>query len=269
MNIGFSRLISGCAVLWLVIGSAVSIGQPDGAAPDTPSWDGTYRRVRVPIVMYHYISSPPDDADAYRRDLSTPPDAFRAQMEYLFYQGYSAIALDDLDRALLTGMPLPAKPIILTFDDGYVDQYSHAFPILREFGFSGTFFIITARADAGDPAYLSWSQIAEMAAAGMHMASHTKDHPDLRGRDYDFLVYQILGSLESLAAYTGRMPDAFAYPAGQYDDAVLAVLETTPVRRAVTTQPGMLHTTDNRLELARLRISAGMTVRQFAALIGE
>lgn len=264
-------VIIGCALVWLNVGSIALRAQATAtpAAEQGAGWDGTFRRIRVPILMYHYISSPPEGADAYRRELSTPPDDFRAQMEYLFYQGFTAITLDDLDRALLDGTALPTKPIVLTFDDGYADHHAHALPILREFGFTGTFFIITARADAADPNHLSWPQIADMAAAGMRMESHTKEHPDLRGRSYDFLVYQILGSIESLSAYTGRQPTAFAYPVGYYDDVVLSVLEGTSVRRAVTTQTGMLHTTDNRLEVTRVRVSGGTTLRQFAALVGE
>lgn len=260
------------AVLLLIVCGLLSAGPviaQSSAPAAAPTWDGTYRRARVPILMYHYISSPPDAADVYRRDLSTPPDAFHAQMDYLFYQGFTPITLGDLDTALLTGLELPAKPVILTFDDGYADHHAHAFPILREFGFTGTFFVITGRADEADPAHLSWPQIAEMSAAGMQMESHTKSHPDLRGRDADFLVYELLGSLESLRHYTGGAGQMFAYPAGQYDDAVLRMLASLEIRRAVTTQPGDWHTTDNRLELTRTRVSAGITIAQFAALVGE
>ena len=175
-------------------------------------------------------------------------------MDYLFFHGYTPISLYQLDDALLTGTPLPDKPVVLTFDDGYIDHYAHRFPVLRQYGFTATFFIITGTADAHDPEHLSWEQIREMSDAGMDMESHTKTHPDLRGRGYDFLVYELLGSAESLEAYTGKVSHMFAYPVGHYDDAVLAVLNTLPVWRAVTTEPGVLQTTDNRLELPRQRI---------------
>lgn len=236
-------------------------------ALSAPVWDGTYRRIRVPILMYHYISAPPEDADATRTDLSVTPQQFRAHVEYLFYQGYSTISLYDLHDALMTGAALPAKPVVLTFDDGYLDHYTEAYPILREFGFNGTFFIITGTADAQNPNHLSWEQISEMAANGMYMESHTKDHPDLRGRDYDFLVYQLLGSFESLRAYTGREPRMFCYPVGFYDSSVLSVLESLGVWRAVTTQGGAVHTTDNRLELTRLRIHNRTSVQGLASLL--
>lgn len=231
------------------------------------TWDGVLRRIRVPILMYHYISAPPEDADEFRIGLSVPPELFRTHMEHLRFSGYTPISLYQLNAALMTGQPLPPKPVVLTFDDGYIDHYTQAFPILREYGFTATFFIITGRADANDPNYLSWTQISEMASAGMSMESHTKDHLDLRGRDYDFLIYQMLGSMESLLAYTGRQTRFFSYPSGQYDANTLAVLRRLPVWRAVTTQPGVLHTTDNTLEMTRLRVTNTTSVEALEDLL--
>lgn len=217
-------------------------------------WDGTLRRIRTPILMYHYVSELPPGADATRIDLTVSPSLFRAHMRYLSEQRYQTISLYQLDAALRQGIPLPANPIILAFDDGYIDHYQNVLPILREFEFTGTFFIITARADADDPRYMNWSHIQEMAAAGMSLEAHTKNHVDLRDRSYDFLVYEMLGSMESLAAYTGRRTHMFAYPVGHYDALTLEVGEQLPIWRAVTTQSGTLHTTDNHLEVPRLRI---------------
>jgi peptidoglycan/xylan/chitin deacetylase (PgdA/CDA1 family) len=241
----------------LFTASAQRRGGPidDGYQAGGVAWDGTLRRIRVPILMYHYVSEPPEDADEIRIALSITPSMFRQHMDFLFFQGYTPISLYHLHEALLTGLPLPPKPVILTFDDGHIDHYTNVFPVLREYGFTATFFIITATADHNHPDHLSWDQIAEMARAGMSMESHTRDHVDLRGRDYDFLVYQLLGAQESLEYYTGRTPHFFAYPAGNYDAMTLTVLRTLPVWRAVTTRPGVLHTTDNALALPRLRIS--------------
>jgi peptidoglycan/xylan/chitin deacetylase (PgdA/CDA1 family) len=99
------------------------------------------------------------------------------------------------------------------------------------------------------------------------MEAHTKNHMSLRERDYNFLVYEILGSIESLAAYTGKTPHMFAYPIGQYDSTTLGVLQSMNVWRAVTTQPGRLQTTDNRLELTRVRISGSMGVSGLASVL--
>ncbi|RMF80086.1 MAG: polysaccharide deacetylase family protein [Chloroflexi bacterium] len=229
--------------------------------------DGTLRRIRVPVLMYHYVSPIPENADDIRIGLTIEPDIFRQHIQYLHDNGYTTISLEDLDAALRMGMPLPPKPVVLTFDDGYIDHYINVFPILQEFNFSGTFFVITGRADSDDPAYMRWEHIVEMSRAGMHIEPHTKSHLDLRERDYDFLIYELLGSYESVEAHTGVAPTAFAYPGGRYDDATLSVLETLPISRAVTTQYGALHTTDNTLEVSRIRVDHGTGVPGLAWLL--
>ena len=244
-------------LLWLLLA-------PLAVAQQTPTptpvnrvesfWDGTYRRIRVPILMYHYVSQLPEDADEVRTDLTLSPEIFRAHMESLLFEGYTPVSLYEVDEALLVGAPLPPKPVVLTFDDGYIDHYANVFPVLREYNFTATFFIITGLVDAATPGYLSWGQIREMSDAGMDMEPHSKNHLDLRERDNDFLIYEMLGSIESLQAYTGKAPHMFSYPIGNYDAATLSVAGSLPIWRAVTTQNGDLLTTDNRLEMPRLRI---------------
>jgi peptidoglycan/xylan/chitin deacetylase (PgdA/CDA1 family) len=236
---------------------------------DSIEFDGTLRRIYVPVLMYHYVSELPEDADEYRQDLTVTPETFYAHMSYLRDEGYTTISLYQLHEALLTGSELPPRPIVLTFDDGHIDHYVTVLPILQEFGFTGTFFIITGLADAGHPDYVNWGQIQAMADAGMDMESHTKTHRDLRERDVDFLVYEIVGSIESMEAHLDRSTRLFAYPAGRYDDLTLAVLGSTPVVRAVTTRFGAHHTTDNRLELPRLRVSGDMGVAGLAHLLNS
>ncbi len=229
--------------------------------------DGTLRRIAVPILMYHYVSTPPEEADAYRRDLSVTPEHFRAQMQYLADHRYRVISLYDLNLALRWGTPLPPQSVVLTFDDGYADAYYEAFPVLKEFGYTATFFVVTTRLDEGHPAYLSWEQAREMMRAGMSIESHTKDHLDLRGREPSFLVYQILGSIESIEAHTGRRPRLFCYPAGRWDDAVLELLRASAIWAAVTTEGGVEHTTDGILLMPRVRISGDTDLATFGALL--
>ncbi|MBC7869914.1 MAG: polysaccharide deacetylase family protein, partial [Chitinophagaceae bacterium] len=233
------------------------------------SADGTLRRINVPILMYHYVSPLPPNADQVRVGLTISPEIFRQHLQYLRDQGYSTISLYELHNALITGTSLPPKPIILTFDDGYIDHYTIVLPLLREFGYTGTFFIITGKADTAEANYVTWDQITEMAAVGMNMEAHTKNHLDLRVRDFDVLVYQILGSIESLQAHTDQATRMFAYPAGRYDESTIAVLQSLGVWRAVTTENGTLHTSDNLLEVSRLRINGEMSVAGLAQILAS
>lgn len=231
--------------------------------------DGTLRRIYVPILMYHYVSPLPEDADPYRVELTVEPEIFRSHLQYLRQQGYQTISPYALHNALNFGAALPEKPIILTFDDGYIDHYRFVFPMLREYGFVGTFFVITGRADEGHPDYLSWAQITEMAQAGMNMEAHSRTHRELTGRDASFLVYEIVGSLQSLEAHTGMPTRVFAYPAGRYDDDTLRILNSSPVVRAMTTRTGAYHTTDNTMELQRLRVSGNMSAVELDHLLSS
>ncbi len=259
-----------CVILALVVSSSEQLRAVSASDPwPLGAHDGTLRRVSAPILMYHYVSELPEDADEIRRGLTVTPAQFREQVAYLRSAGYTPVSLYQLRDALIQGAPLPERPVILTFDDGYLDHYVHVFPVLRQYNYTATFFIITGLADAAQPGHLNWTQIREMAAAGMSMESHTKNHPDLRNRSHEFLVYELLGSLESLSAHTGRPAQALAYPVGRYDDGVLAVASQLPIEVAVTTQPGVLHTSDRLLELARVRVPANAGAAGLAAALRD
>jgi len=232
-----------------------------------PTPDGVTRTLEVPILMYHHIAVPPPDANVYEIDLSVVPDEFAAQLAYLRDNGYTSISLYDLQYALALGYPLPANPILLTFDDGYVDMYTEAYPLLRQYGFTAAFFVVTDFVDLGYPAYLNWAQIEEMAAGGMDFGPHSRDHQDLRRRDHDFLVWEILGPRQTLEAHLGRQPRFYAYPSGHYDDAVIQVLKEAGFWGALTTAHGTEHTLDDMFTLTRIRVRGGEGLSTFAGML--
>lgn len=225
-------------------------------------------QAQVPILMYHYVSELPPDADRYRVDLTVAPQDFRAQLDYLAGAGYHPITLTDLYLNLTQGYPLPDKPIVLTFDDGYRDAYEVVFPLLLEHGFTATFFVLATPAHYEWEQYLTWTQISEMAAAGMDIQGHGRDHVDLRGRSYDYLVYQILGVREAVEYHTGQPVRFFCYPAGQYDAGVIAVLQSAGYWGAVTTQWGHTETLGSIWEMPRLRVRGTDTLESFIAHLG-
>lgn len=225
--------------------------------PLRPTPDGVQRQVRVPILMYHHIEDPPPDANVFRRDLSVPPARFEAQLRFLAEQGYQSITLNDLALHLTVGKPLPPKPIILTFDDGYIDAYTYAFPLLKQYGFVGTFFLVTGYIDSHNPDFVSWAEVEEMHAAGMRFEPHSYDHPDLRNRGYQFLVFQTLGPKQAIEERTGEPCRFFAYPSGRYDQFVIDVLHSAGYWGAVLTEQGATHGTDDLFLLRRIRVSGG------------
>ncbi len=241
---------------------------PTQTPPPLPTpQDGISVTVRVPILMYHYVSLPPEDADIYRVDLSVSPDNFRAQMQYLADNGHTTIDLYTLSRAITNHEPLPPKPVILTFDDGYVDNYEIAYPILESFGFVGTFFIPTEFIDNNRAGYMTWAMIEEMAAAGHRFEPHSRTHPDLRARDNDYLIWEILGPQETLTAHIGYTPRYFAYPSGRYDEHVLTMLHQLDFWGGVTTIAGAEHGFENRYTWPRLRIRNNTPLGEFIDLV--
>lgn len=238
---------------------------PTATATPYPTPDGQARSVQVPILMYHYISEPPPDADIYRQDLSVTPENFEAQLRYLAENGYTTITFTDLIYHLTLGRPLPKRPVILTFDDGYRDNFLHAYRQLRRYDSVGTFFVVTGFIDENRPEYLTWGQIRVMHRGGMAFGSHSYTHPDLRGQEVDYLVWQILGSQQALAERIGEPVHFFSYPAGSYDQSVIDVLRSAGFWAAVTTQQGDTHTSDGLFELARIRVRGDDTLDDFAA----
>ena len=231
--------------------------------------DGTLRRIHLPILMYHYVSPIPIEADSYRRELTVEPEIFALHMQYLHDDDYSTVSLSDLHNALKNGIELPMKPIILTFDDGYTDHYESAFPILKSYRLQATFFIITGHIDEGYPEHLNWEQIIEMAAAGMEIGSHSKHHLDLRNKGFDYLVYELLGSYQTLMSELGDPPLSFSYPSGFYDTAAIQVVQSIPYRIAVSTEPGDRHTLDDIFTVRRIRIYGNMPVENLAAFLNS
>jgi peptidoglycan/xylan/chitin deacetylase (PgdA/CDA1 family) len=216
------------------------------------------------------VSELPPDADMYRRDLTVSPEAFDAQLQYLDEAGYHPITLTDLYLNLTAGYPLPEKPIVLTFDDGYRDAYEVVFPRLLDYGFPATFFVLATPAHHESEDYLTWAQMAEMSEAGMSIQAHGRDHVDLRDRTYDFLVYQVLGIKEAIEHHTGKMVRFFCYPSGRRDDDVIKVLESAGYQGAVTTEWGRTHTRESLFEMPRLRIQGEDSLAVFVAkLEGE
>ncbi|NLV73530.1 MAG: polysaccharide deacetylase family protein [Chloroflexi bacterium] len=232
-----------------------------------PTPDGQIRSVRVPILMYHYISELPPDADKWRVDLTVSPENFESHLRWLSENGYQSITLADLLMALQTGAPLPEKPIIITLDDGYRDAYVHAFPLLKQYNMRATVFVITSLLDENNVDFLSWDMATEMSAAGIDIESHTVYHPDLRDSDYERLRHELVESRLAIEAHT-HIPSRFlCYPSGLYNPDVMQAVRESGYWAGITTMQGTLHTNANLWEIKRVRVRDNATTEQLLALI--
>jgi peptidoglycan/xylan/chitin deacetylase (PgdA/CDA1 family) len=244
----------------LSLPTATPVPEPPPAPTATPTLaveptpDGVVRAVKVPILMYHYISTPPADADAYRVDLSTPPELLAAHLDRLLAEGYTTISLYQLLAHLTQGAPLPEKPVVITFDDGYRDNYENAFPLLRDRGMTATFFVVTDFIDEQRPLYLSWDMARAMLAAGMSIESHGRNHFTLEGQDENYLVWQALGSLETLQYELGVRPRFVSYPAGDYDQRTIDIFHSANYWAGLTTTQGTQQSSEHPFELERIRM---------------
>lgn len=237
--------------------------------PAELAFDGVVRQVQVPILMYHYVSVPPPNADIYRLDLSVTPDRFATHLLALSSTGYTTISLYDLLAHLTQGTPLPQKPVILSFDDGYRDNYENAFPLLQEFGMTATFFVVTDYINEGLSAYLTWEMAREMQAAGMHIESHARTHVDLRNRKDSFLIWQALGSVETIESELGMRPRFITYPSGHYDANTIRIFKDIDFWAGLTTIQGATHSTDDLFQLKRVRVPGTTTGKILLQLLAK
>lgn len=220
------------------------------------------RSVRIPILMYHYIGNNPNPADKARDALSTAPDKFDAQLGYLASAGYTPITFDTMYSALKGGGSLPSKPIILTFDDGYVDFYVNAFPILRKYGFRAVSFIPTGLMNQGY--YLTWSEIKEMQSSGLiSFEAHSVTHANLALLSGDRLRNEIIQSKSTLESEIGEPVNFFAYPYGTSNPITWQAVKAAGYAGAVGTWYGLIESEGTQYNWPRVRIAGGISLEDF------
>lgn len=213
--------------------------------------------VKIPILMYHSIS-----AQDPGNSLLVPPEQFEAEVAFLKESGYNTITLGQAVEALKTGH-IPEKPVILSFDDGYVDNYTDAFNILKKYDMIGTFFIITDNTDGGG--YMSLDMLREMKEAGMDLQNHTAHHLDLSILSYDDQKESIKSGQDFLRDKIGVDSEFVCYPSGKYNDNTIQVLKDLNMQGAVTTEFGTATANDGVYTLKRIRI-APMTMESFQSI---
>lgn len=208
--------------------------------------------------MYHEIGTPTGPWP----ELYVRPQDFEAQMAFLADHGFRALTLAELLDAWAGRRPLPAHPVVVTFDDGYASAVREALPILRRNGQRATLFLQLGL--LGRPGALTADMVREWLAAGNELGDHTITHPDLRRTTDDRLRREISGSKDELEAEFGVRVRTFAYPSGDYDDRAVAALRAAGFEAAVTTAYGLARP-DDLFALRRVRVQGSDGLQGFAA----
>src|SRR5271157_152055 len=195
-------------------------GNPGARLPPIPRDGEGNNGAIVPILIYHSIRPYiPTDSKGSRRWIATP-DTLESELSWLRENGYSSVTFDALAAHVTSDAPLPPKPVILSFDDDWQSQYENAVPLLRKYGFTGTFFI-WVRA-VGREHHMTWDEIVELDAEGMEIGCHTLTHLILpKLKDYEKLRSEIVAARDLSAAHLGHPVTTLAYPFGQYDERVV------------------------------------------------
>ncbi|HZU04327.1 MAG TPA: polysaccharide deacetylase family protein [Ktedonobacteraceae bacterium] len=218
------------------------------------------KTAHIPILMYHSISIHPGNEE--REALAVTPEMFEAQMAYLARHSYTPITLERVYSYFAGQATLPAKPIVLTFDDGYVDFYFNAYPILQKYGFHAVCFIITGA--VGQEEYLSWDQIREMQSSGLvSFEAHTVTHPNLPKLSSIRLLSELADSKYILQAQTGRTSNFIAYPYGRTNLAVKQAAQQAGFLGGVGVWYGKA--SHAGMNMPRIQVDRQMSLQTFAA----
>jgi len=223
--------------------------------------------ISVPILMYHYIRPAPSiytDYLGYR--LTVTPGDFTAQMDWLASSGYHPVDFNDLRSYFSGAVPLPAKPVVITFDDGYADLYTTAYPILQVHKFKAVAYIVTSF--VGQASYVTAAQVQEMDRHGIQIASHTVDHANVAKASLYWATAQLAASKTWLENLTGHSVVDFAYPSGKYSATAIAALQATGYDTAVTELPGTVHSRADRYLWTRERAYGGESLGDFVNNLG-
>jgi peptidoglycan/xylan/chitin deacetylase (PgdA/CDA1 family) len=227
----------------------------------TPSWihQGP-NKATVPILMYHHIGVSPVGSQYY-----VTPEKFTEQMWLLHAWDYTTITTTMLAEAIREGAELPPRPVLITFDDGNLDNYTKAFPLMQVYGFTGVLYIVGNY--IGVDNYLSVAQIKEMAGAGWEIGSHTMNHHDLTKLSDIQKKYEIADSREFLEEKLGMPIATFAYPFGMSDCGIMNMVYSAGYTAAMGLGPTNNQCTEHLFSMYRQGVMGPHDLRKFASFL--
>lgn len=226
---------------------------------------------RVPILMYHKVNPNPATGGL---GLRVTPGSFERQMRYLDKNGFQTISIEHMMSHYTEGKPLPSRPIVITFDDGYEDNYRYAFPILKKHNMIATIFVVAGTIGGINEfdyrqgrqpmnKMATWEQLKEMADYGISIESHTVTHPHMAGVSLEQARKELVESKKILEKGLGRPVNYFCYPYGSYNQDVANLVGETGYKAAVTTVQGLASPDSNFYTLKRIRVLGRYSQREF------
>ncbi|MER3395935.1 MAG: hypothetical protein C4318_00490 [Acidimicrobiia bacterium] len=183
------------------------------------------------ILAYHRITNQESSA------LCVSPRAFKRQVQNMVRWGFTLVSLRELDALKARGVK--GRIAAITFDDGFEDNYTQAFPVLTAYEASATFFVPSSL--VGEPGRMNEAQLRDLTASGFEIGSHSKTHRELPHLDDEELYEEIAGSKKELEDIVGSSVESFAYPRGKYDFRCRTIVESSGYLRAVVTPRGPGH----------------------------
>lgn len=221
----------------------------------------TNENVGVPVLYYHSVDP------SERNEVTISPEHLKEQLEYIKSQGYVTLTMTELMNYILDNKEIPEKSIVITFDDGYMDNYNNAYPILKELDMKATIFVIANGIDDGY--YLSSEQLKEMCDNGIDIVSHTFSHPYLTDLSYDEQLKEFKDSKEKIEGITGKDVFAIAYPFGYLNDDSVKAAKEAGYKLAFTTDRGYADRDDDPLKLNRIYVSSYYSMDTFKEVLEQ
>ena len=217
----------------------------------------------IPILMYHYVRAVDRSVDPLGYELSVTPEHFAQQLAWLRDNGYTTVRMDQLTGCLQGVKTCVAQSVALTFDDGYEDAYSTVLPLLQQFGFTATFYVISGR--VGQIGYMSWEQLGALRDAGMEIGAHSIAHLNLTDLDLGMVANEVTQSKHAIEQALGITVTSFCYPAGRYNAAIEEQVRAAGYTNATTTRWDA--DWSDVLALPRRRISGDVDAASFAWIV--
>lgn len=217
-----------------------------------------------PVLMYHRVDIAVPRA-AQARELTVTPDMLDEQMRYLRAHGLNPISMADYERRVRLKEPTD-RDVIVTFDDGYADQYTYAFPVLVHDGADATFYVVTRT--VGRASHVTWPELKAMLRTSMDIEPHGETHDDLALMNERAQRAEIDGSIADLESRLGvKAVTSYAYPSGEFNAETLRLERAAHVPVAVTTDPRNVIRPKDALEVVRIRVRGDWTLGDFARAV--